>query len=193
MLQQSASASDRETYQIHLIGNSHIDPVWLWPWTDGFSEVKATFQAALDRIREYPDFIFTCAGACYYQWVEQNCPDMFSQIQEAVRNKRWVPVNGWHIQPDCNIPCGESFARHSLYSQRYYLEKFGKICDVGYNVDSFGHNIMLPQILQLSGMRLYTFHRPCDNEKENLNNAFYWQSPDGSRLPAFKIPFSYNS
>jgi hypothetical protein len=27
-------------HTIHLIGNAHIDPVWLWPWTDGYSEVN---------------------------------------------------------------------------------------------------------------------------------------------------------
>lgn len=189
---KNQNAAEQPERVIHLIGNAHIDPVWLWPWTDGFSEVKATFQAALDRIEEYPDFIFTCAGACYYQWVEQNCPALFSKIRQAVHDGRWVPVNGWHLQPDCNIPCGESYARHGLYSQRYYLDKFGIICDSGYNVDSFGHNGMLPQILRLSGMSSYVFLRPGDHEKPGVDNLFYWQSPDGSRLLAYKIPGSYN-
>lgn len=183
---------DYGDHQIHLIGSAHIDPVWLWTWTDGYSEVKATFQSALDRIDEYPDFIFTCAGACYYQWVEQSDPVMFEKIRKAVQAGRWVPVNGWYIQPDCNIPCGESFARHGLYSQRYYLEKFGILCDTGYNVDSFGHNGMLPQILRLSGMNHYVFSRPSDTEKPGVANVFNWQSADGSTVLAYKIPFSYN-
>jgi alpha-mannosidase len=179
-------------HQIHLIGSAHIDPVWLWTWTDGYSEVKATFQSALDRIDEYPGFIFTCAGACYYQWVEQSDPVMFEKIRKAVQKGQWVPVNGWFIQPDCNIPCGESFARHGLYSQRFYLEKFGILCDTGYNVDSFGHNGMLPQILRLSGMNHYVFSRPSDQEKPGVANVFNWQSADGSTVLAYKIPFSYN-
>ncbi len=68
--------------KIHLIGNAHIDPVWLWRWQDGFAEVKATFKSALDRMEEFEDFIFTCAGACYYQWIEENDPEMFEQIRE---------------------------------------------------------------------------------------------------------------
>ncbi|MDW7655591.1 MAG: glycoside hydrolase family 38 C-terminal domain-containing protein, partial [Bacillota bacterium] len=183
---------DYGDHQIHLIGSAHIDPVWLWTWTDGYSEVKATFQSALDRIDEYPDFVFTCAGACYYQWVEQSDPVMFEKIRKAVQKGQWVPVNGWFIQPDCNIPCGESFARHGLYSQRYYLEKFGILCDTGYNVDSFGHNGMLPQILRLSGMNHYVFSRPSDKEKPGVANVFNWQSADGSTVLAYKIPFSYN-
>lgn len=185
-------SQEKTKHPIHLIGSAHIDPVWLWPWTDGYSEVKATFQSALDRIDEYPDFIFTCAGACYYQWVEQSDPVMFAKIRQAVQAGRWVPVNGWFIQPDCNIPCGESFARHGLYSQRYYLEKFGLLCDTGYNVDSFGHNGMLPQILQQSGMHHYVFSRPSDQEKPGVANLFNWQSADGSSVITYKIPFGYN-
>ena len=36
--------------KIHLIGNAHLDPVWLWQWQEGFAEVKATFRSALDRM-----------------------------------------------------------------------------------------------------------------------------------------------
>jgi alpha-mannosidase len=168
-----------------------LDPVWLWRWQEGFAEIKATFRSALDRMNEFPEFIFTCACAAYYKWVEENAPEMFEEIKERVKEGRWVITGGWWIQPDCNIPSGESFARHGLYSQRYFYEKFGVTAKVGYNVDSFGHNGMLPQILKKSGMDYYLFMRPGDNEKELPSNLFWWESPDGSRVMAFKIPFSY--
>ena len=25
--------------KVHLIGNAHLDPVWLWRWQEGYSEV----------------------------------------------------------------------------------------------------------------------------------------------------------
>ena len=180
-----------EKPKIHLIGNAHLDPAWLWRWTEGFAEIKATFQSALDRLAEFPEFVFTCAAASYYQWVEENAPEMFAAIRRRVAEGRWIIAGGWWVQPDCNIPCGESFVRHGLYSQRYFREKFGVIAQVGYNVDSFGHNGMLPQILQKSGMDSYVFSRPGDDEKELPGHVFWWESPDGSRVLAFKIPFSY--
>ena len=149
--------------KVHLIGNAHLDPVWLWRWQEGYSEVLATFRSALDRIKESDDFIFTCAGAVYYKWVEETDYDMFEEIRERVRQGRWVIVGGWWIQPDCNIPCGESYVRQALYGQRYFREKFGIMATTGYNVDSFGHNAMLPQILKQSGINAYVFMRP--NEK----------------------------
>ena len=177
---------------IYLIGNAHLDPIWLWRWQEGCGEVLQTFRSALDRLNEYPEFVFTCSSAAYYRWVEEIDPDMFGEIVNMVKKGRWVPVNGWWVQPDCNIPCGESFARQALYSQLYYYEKFGRICHVGYNVDSFGHNGMLPQLLRMGGMSTYVMMRPSMSENANIpENAFWWQSADGSRVLTFRIPYGY--
>ena len=136
--------------KLHLIGNSHIDPVWLWRWQDGYSEVLASFRSALDRMKETDSFQYTSACAVYYQWVEKTDPEMFEEIRARVKEGRWNIVGGWFLQPDCNIPSGESFARHSLIAQRYFREKFGVTAKTGYNVDSFGHNASLPMILRMS-------------------------------------------
>ena len=178
-------------HPIWFIGNAHIDPVWLWRWQEGFAEIKATFRSALDRMNEFEDFIFTCAGACYYQWVEENEPAMFEEIRRRVREGRWVIAGGWWLQLDCNAPCGESFARHSLYSQRYYEKTFGTRAQFGYNVDSFGHNGMIPQLLSLSGMPRYVMMRPGEHEKALNADAFVWEGVDGTRIPVFRIPFAY--
>ncbi|MDI3310706.1 MAG: glycoside hydrolase family 38 C-terminal domain-containing protein, partial [Thermoanaerobacterium sp.] len=159
-----------------------------------FVEVKATFRSALDRMNEFPEFVFTSACAAYYKWVEENAPEMFEEIKKRVKEGRWAIVGGWWIQPDCNIPSGESFVRHALYSQRYFLEKFGVMAKVGYNVDSFGHNGMLPQILKKSGMDYYVFMRPGNHENSRvLGNLFWWESPDGSRVMAYRIPTGYGT
>lgn len=177
--------------KLHLIGNAHLDPVWLWRWQDGFSEVLATYRSALDRMKDFPDFKFTAACAVYYQWIEKIDPEMFAEIQQRVKEGRWNIVGGWFLQPDCNIPCGESFARHGLLSQRYFKEKFGVTAKTGYNVDSFGHNGNLPQILKKSGMENYVFMRPMPQEKEIAESLFLWESADGSRVRAYRIPIGY--
>ncbi len=178
---------------LHMIGNAHLDPVWLWQWQEGFQEVKATFRSALDRIEEYNDFIFTCSSAAFYEWVENNDPEMFREIRQRVAEGRWQIVGGWWIQPDCNIPGGESFVRQALYGQRYFMKKFGTTARVGYNVDSFGHHGMLPQILKGSGLDFYVFMRPAPHEKGLPGPLFWWESDDGSRVLAFRIPFEYCS
>ncbi|GIO64279.1 alpha-mannosidase [Paenibacillus cineris] len=179
--------------KLYMIGNAHLDPVWLWQWQEGFQEAKATFRSALDRMKESEDFIFTSSSAAMYEWIENNEPAMFEEIRARVKEGRWNIVGGWWIQPDCNIPGGESFVRQGLYGQRYFKEKFGVTAKVGYNVDSFGHNAMLPQILKKSGMDYYVMMRPMPNEKGLPSRLFWWQSDDGSKVLTFRIMFEYLS
>lgn len=179
--------------KLYMIGNAHIDPVWLWQWQEGFHETLATFRSALDRMREYPDFIFIASSAALYEWVEQNDPQMFAEIRQRIAEGRWGVVGGWWIEPDCNIPSGESFVRQGLYGQRFFKEKFGVTATVGFNVDSFGHNGMLPQILKKSGMPYYIFMRPSPHEKGLPGRLFWWESDDGSRVLTFRIALAYGS
>ena len=176
---------------LYMIGNAHLDLVWLWQWQEGYQEVKATFRSVLDRMKEYDDFFFTSSFTATYEWVEENEPAMFEEIKERIQEGRWALVGGWWVQPDCNVPGGESFVRQGLYAQRYFKEKFGVTATTGYNVDSFGHNGMLPQILKKSGMENYVFMRPGRHEKGIESETFVWRAKDGSEVTAFRIPFEY--
>lgn len=175
----------------YLVGNAHLDPVWQWRWQEGSMEAKATIRSALDRMKEFPEFRFVCSSASVYQWVEEFDSEMFEEIKERVKEGRFIVVGGWHVQPDCNLPSGEGFARQSLYSQRYFQEKLGVTAKVGYNVDSFGHNGMMPQILKKSGMDTYIFMRPGWHEKEMESDIFEWISPDGSAVTTYRIMDGY--
>jgi alpha-mannosidase len=190
-LEKAKQALKTKDQTLHMIGNAHLDPVWLWQWQEGFQETKATFRSALDRMKEYEDFVFTSSSAANYEWIENNEPEMFEEIKERVKQGRWEIVGGWWVQPDCNIPGGESFVRQGLYGQHYFKEKFGVTAKVGYNVDSFGHHGMLPQILKKSGMDQYIFMRPSPQEKGLPNRLFWWESDDGSRVLTYRIPFEY--
>jgi len=177
---------------IHLVGNAHLDPVWLWRFPQGAAEIKATFASALQRMEEQPGYIFTAGAVSYYEWVMENEPAMFAQIRRRVQEGRWVPVGGWWVQPDCNAPSGESFARHTLLGQGFLKEKLGHAAKVGYNVDSFGHNAGLPQILRQSGMKYYVMMRPGEHEK-HLPTVFWWEGADGSRVLVQRIIQSYET
>lgn len=178
---------------LHLVGNAHIDPVWLWRWPEGLQEIRATFQSAVDRMEEYPDFVFTCDSVMYLEWIERHHPELFDTIRERVAEGRWQVVGGWWIEPDCNIPSGESYVRQALYGQRYLLDRFGVTATIGCNVDPFGHNAMLPQLLRKSGMEGYLFLRPGPHEQRLPGQFFHWESPDGSRVLAYRLPHEYTS
>lgn len=178
----------------YLIGNAHLDPVWQWCVPEGLSLIKSTFRSALDRMNEFPNYKFTSACAAYYKWIKESEPEMFSEIVERIKQGSWGVVGGMWIQPDCNIPSGEAFCRHLLYSQEFFKKNFGFTVKTGYNVDSFGHNGMLPQLFKKSGIDNYVYMRPNrEAEKPNLpkDNYHLWQSPDGSQVKAFRILDGY--
>jgi alpha-mannosidase len=156
------------------------------------SVVLSTFRSALDRMKENPDFRFTSSSAQFYEWVQQEDPKMMEEIRQRVKEGRWSVVGGWWIEPDVNIPNGESLARQGLYSQRLFQQMFGRTAKVGFNPDSFGHQGTLPQILKLEGMQSYVFMRPQPHEKNLPSSLFWWESPDGTRILTYRIPFSYN-
>lgn len=182
-----------ENRKIYMIGNSHIDPVWLWRSGEGFQEVKSTFASALDRINEFPEFVYTASSVIFYKWIEENLPEMFEEIAKSVKDGKWNIVGGWWVEPDCNIPCGEAFVRQALYSQRYLKEKFGQISTVGYNVDSFGHNGMLPQILKKSGISSYVIMRPNNDYLKLPAPVFRWKSKDGSEVIGCRLEGEYTA
>lgn len=185
--------TDPKSTTLHMIGNAHLDPVWLWQWPEGFQEAKATVRSALDRINEFPEFIFTSSSPAIYEWIEENDPAIFEEIKARVAEGRWKLCGGWWVQPDCNIPSGESFVRHGLYGQRYFQEKFGLIASVGYNVDSFGHAGTFPQIFRKMGIDSYIFMRPGPHEMELPGPIFWWESNDGSRVLTYRIPHAYTA
>jgi alpha-mannosidase len=104
-------------YRFHMIGNAHVDAPWLWPWPESMSVVLSTFRSALDRMNEDADFTFTASSAQFYEWVEQTDPKMMDEIRQRVTEGRWDVVGGWWVEPDVNIPNGESLVRQGLYGQ----------------------------------------------------------------------------
>lgn len=192
-LNPAADALTGRKRVLHMIGNAHIDPVWLWRWGEGLHQVRATFASALERMREYPEFVFSMDSVAYLAWIEQIDPGMFEAIRQRVAEGRWEIVGGWWIEPDCNVPAGESLVRQGLYGQRFLASRFGLTATVGCNVDPFGHSATLPQILSKSGLASYVFLRPEPNEKVLPAECFRWRTDDGSAVVAYRIPHGYCS
>lgn len=179
--------------KIYMIGNSHIDPVWMWNQQEGVMEVGATVRSALERMEEFPDFIFSFSSVAFYRWLEENVPDIFKQVLRRVEEGRFELVGGMMVEPDCNIPGGEGLVRQMLYSQRYLKKTFNRLCKVGYNVDSFGHAASLPQLLKKCGMEYYVLWRPGPDRLALPAPLFRWETPDGSAVTAFRLEGEYTA
>jgi len=189
--QAPAWPAEAGQFRLHMIGNAHIDAVWLWPWSESVSVAHSTFQSALDRMNEDPGLMMTTSSSQFYEWVAENDPELLAAIGRRVEEGRWDLVGGWWVEPDVNIPNGESLARQGLYGQQTLKRLFGRTAAVGYNPDSFGHAGSLPQILKLEGMEDYVFMRPGVSEKKLPGNLFWWEGIDGTRTLTYRIPITY--
>ncbi len=190
--QARRAAALHEQFSIAAVGNSHIDMAWLWPWTETVEVVRNTFGTALQLMREYPDFKFTASAAQAYEWIEEKYPAMFQEIQQRVKEGRWEVIGGMWVEPDLNMPDGESLVRQILYGKRYFHQKFGKDINIGWNPDSFGYNWQLPQIYKRSGIDYFVTQKLlwASEFTKFPYRLFWWQAPDGSRLLTY-FPSDY--
>ncbi len=176
---------------LRLTGNSHIDAAWLWPWTETVDVVRRTFSTALQLMDEYPQYTFTQSAAAYSEWIEQKYPATYQGIFDRVKQGRWELVGGMWVEPDLNMPDGESLVRQLLLGKRYFKEKFGVDVRIGWNPDSFGYNWQLPQIYKKSGIDYFVTQKMAWNDTNKLPmKLFWWQSPDGSRVLTY-FPHDY--
>ena len=181
-----------KTFTIRAVGNSHIDMAWLWPWTETVEVVRNTFRSVLDLMREYPDFKFTMSSARTYEWMEEKYPEMFQEIQQRIKEGRWEVIGGMWVEPDLNMPAGESLTRQILVGKRYFQMKFGVDVKIGWNPDSFGYNWQLPQIYKKSGIDYFVTQKLLWAHEFTTfpYKLFWWQAPDGSRLLTY-FPHDY--
>ena len=180
-------------FSIHATGNSHIDMAWLWPWTETVGIVHDTFQTVLALMREYPNFTFTHGSAVTYEWMEEKYPKMFAEITQRVKEGRWEPIGGMWVEPDLNMPDGESLVRQLLVGKTYFKKKFGIDVRTGWNPDSFGYNWQLPQIYKKSGMDTFVTQKIYWNDTTRFPlKIFWWESPDGSKILGY-LPHNYGN
>jgi alpha-mannosidase len=181
-------------FRIRAVGNSHIDMAWLWPWTETVEVVRNTFRSALDMMHEYPGFAFSASSARAYEWMEEKYPNMFDEIKQRVKEGRWEIVGGMWVEPDLNMPGGESLTRQILIGKQYFKDKFGVDVRIGWNPDSFGYNWQLPQIYKKCGINYFVTQKLLWAHEFTTfpHKLFWWQAPDGSKLLTY-FPHDYGS
>ena len=181
----------KKTYTIKAIGNAHMDMAWLWPWTETVEVTRNTYSTVLQLMRQYPQFVYAQSQVRTFEWMEEKYPAIFKEIQQRVKEGRWELVGGMWVEPDLNMPDGESFVRQLLVGKRYFRDKFGVDVRIGWNPDSFGYNWQLPQIYKRAGIDYFITQKMAWSDTTQFpHKLFWWQSPDGSKLLTY-FPHDY--
>jgi len=178
-------------YTLFFDANAHIDAAWLWRERETVEVCKNTFTSVLNMMDSRPDFTYTQSSAAYYDWMEKLYPEIFQRMISRVKDNRWEIIGGMWIEPDCNLPSGESWMRHLLYAKRYFKQKFGVDVKIGWNPDSFGYNWNMPQFYVNAGIDAFVTQKIGWNERNVFPyRVFWWESPDGSKVLSY-FPFDY--
>ncbi len=187
----AAVVKELKNQTIYLLGSSHIDLGWLWTGEETKKVCNYTFNQAIKFMDEYPEFRYTQSQAQAYEWVEKEYPELFKKIQDKVKSKQWELVGGMWVEPDCNIPCGESYVRQIFYGKRYFMDKFGVDVKIGWNPDSFGFNWSLPQIYKKCGIDYFESFKLKSNDVNPFPyDLFWWEGIDGTRIMTI-FPYYY--
>ncbi|QOJ78890.1 alpha-mannosidase [Infirmifilum lucidum] len=176
-------AAEKPEGEVFLFGHAHIDTAWLWPFSETKRKVRRTFSTVVRLAEMGYKFTYVQSGAQNYSWLEELDPGLFSKVRRLVEEGLWLPVGGMWVESDTQLLTGESLARQFLYGQRYFLEKFGKKCRIGWLPDSFGFSAQLPQLLRKSGLEVFVTHKVMWNDTNEFPyHAFVWRALDGSEV-----------
>ena len=190
-----AAKNGGRTHEVSAIGHAHIDTAWLWPLAETRRKCYRTFSTALRLMEKYPEYKFSCSQAQQWAWMKEMHPRLYAQIKAKVRAGQFIPVGGTWIEPDCNIPNGESLVRQFLVGQRFFRKELGVTCGEFWNPDVFGYSGALPQIMRGAGIEFFLTQKLSWNQfNRPTSSTFLWEGIDGSRvLTHFPPTDTYNA
>ncbi len=179
-----------KSYKEMFVSHAHIDMNWMWGYNETAAVTVDTFRTILDLMREYPEFTYAQSQASTYEIIEKFRPDMLEEIKERIHEGRWEVTAAEWVEPDKNMPDGESMTRQILQSKKYLSQLLDispdSLC-IDFVPDTFGHNANVPEILSDAGIQ-YMYHcrgyeGPC---------LYNFVAPSGKKILNYREYVWYN-
>lgn len=168
---------------VYGVGHSHIDMAWLWRLNATREKASRTFSTVLNLMKQYPEYCFMHTSPQLYKFLKEDYPEIFSQVKEKIEEGQWEITGGMWVEPDTNIPSGESLIRQFLYGKRYIREEFGKESSLAWLPDVFGYSGAMPQIMKKCGMKYFMTTKISWNQYNHFPyDTFWWKGIDGSEI-----------
>ncbi len=186
------------------IGHGHLDMAWLWPLRETRRKAARTYVRAMNSLDEHgtiegrPGYRYGTSQPQQMAWTQQRHPVLFDRMKKAVADGRMEIQGSFWVEPDTNLPSGESLVRQAVVGRRYLQETFGltdeqmRLC---WLPDTFGYNGNLPQILKGAGMDWFQTIKLAWNKVNDFpHRTFHWAGIDGSSVLVHMPPEGdYNS
>lgn len=168
---------------VSCIGHTHIDLAWLWRVRQTREKGGRSFATVLKLMEEYPEYKFMSSQAQLYEFIKEDYPEVFEQIKEAVKRGQWEIEGAMWVEPDTNVPSGESLVRQFLVGKRFFKEEFGIDSKIMWEPDVFGYSAALPQIIKKSDVDYFMTTKISWNEYNRVPyDTFMWKGIDGTEV-----------
>ena len=192
-----ATASDSD-FVYSAVGHGHLDMAWLWPLRETRRKAARTYVKALNAIDRCEGYIYGTSQPQQMAWMKERHPALFERMKKAVADGRMEIQGSFWVEPDTNLPSGESLVRQVIVGRRFLRQEFGLSDDqlrLCWLPDTFGYNGNLPQILRRSGMDWFqTIKLAWNKVNEFPHRTFRWEGIDGSSVLVHMPPEGdYNS
>lgn len=165
------------------VGHSHIDMGWLWRYSATREKASRTFSTVLNLMRQFPEYRFLHTSPQLYKFLEKDYPEIFAKVKEKIQEGQWEITGGMWVEPDTNLPTGESLIRQFLFGKRYMKEEFQMDSKLVWLPDVFGYSGALPQIMKKSDMDYFMTTKISWNQYNHFPyDTFWWKGIDGTRI-----------
>jgi alpha-mannosidase len=189
LTQAYSLSSARPKCKVSAIGQAHLDMAWLWPLRETKRKAARTYINTINLIENYPFYIFGTSQPQQLEWTKQLYPDIYNKIKEDILKGNVELQGGMWVEPDCNLPSGESLVRQIIYGKKFFKKEFDIDVKTCWLVDSFGFPGSLPQILKKSGLDYFcTIKLFWNNFNKFPYTTFLWEGIDGSKVLSHMPP-----
>lgn len=172
-----------EGHTVYAVGHAHIDSAWLWPLRETRRKVARTFSNVVNLTDQDRELVFAASSAQQYQWLKEDHPQLFKEVQRKAADGQFIPVGGMWVESDANLPGGESLARQFLQGTQFFRRHFDNMAPIAWLPDSFGYSASFPQIARLSGIQYFLTQKISWNDTNVFpHHSFLWQGLDGTQI-----------
>ena len=183
---------------VNVIGYSHLDTCWLWPYF--YTHFKfANTSSTMLHLQEstFPEnhWKFIGTAAQVYKWLKKDDPKLYERILNQAKKGLWEVNGALWLEPDTTILSGESLCRQTIMGIDFMENQMGFKQTVCMVPDCFGFSAALPQILKSAGIESFITSKLSWSEYTQFPyDTFRWRGIDGSEILAHFIttPSSWN-
>ncbi len=169
--------------KVTALGHSHIDMAWLWTLAHSREKASRTFSTVLHLMRQYPEYQYIHTSPQLYKYLKEDYPEIYEKVKERIVSGEWEITGGMWIEPDTNVPNGESLIRQIMFGKRFMKKEFGVDTKVVWLPDVFGYSWALPQIMRKSGIETFMTTKISWSQYNRFpHDTFHWRGIDGTEI-----------